>query len=300
MAGIHEIDAADWEPSFLAEEQELATSRLEAGDLLLLPRLNFRLQPNEMPLLSGDLATDSKNISYDPSQDRLKGVQLPEGQLQALKGMMARFSGCCQTLANRLLPRYSDRLVTGRTSYRPVEISNRSSSWRKDDTRLHVDSFPSSPVRGNRILRFFCNINPDDLPRSWRLGEPFESVAERFLPTLSTPLWGSRQVLRALHITKSERSAYDHYMLQLHDRMKADAEYQNSCPQRRVDFPAGSAWIVFTDQVSHAATHGRCALEQTFYLPVDAMQDRSHSPLNVLERLTGRPLVRALERDLAS
>ena len=34
-------------------------------------------------------------------------------------------------------------------------------SWRKDDSRLHVDAFPSRPNRGERILRVFCNVNPD-------------------------------------------------------------------------------------------------------------------------------------------
>jgi hypothetical protein len=35
---------------------------------------------------------------------------------------------------------------------------------------------------------------------------------------------------------------------------------------------------------------GQFCFEQTFYLPVAAMQDASRSPLRVLERLTGRSL----------
>jgi len=56
----------------------------------------------------------------------------------------------------------------------------------------------------------------------------------------------------------------------------------------KVDFPAGSTWIAFTDQVSHAATAGQYQLEQTFLLPVDAMADPERSPLRVLERIMGR------------
>ena len=49
--------------------------------------------------------------------------------------------------------------------------------------------------------------------------------------------------------------------------------------------------MAFTDQVSHAAMAGQFQLEQTFLLPIDAMLDPQRSPLRILERLIGRPLV---------
>ena len=79
-------------------------------------------------------------------------------------------------------------------------------------------------------------------------------------------------------------------MLQLHDAAKSDLEYQRSAPRLEVGFPAGSTWIVFTDEVVHAATAGQFAFEQTLYLDVEGMRDRSASPLAVLEDLTGRRL----------
>jgi hypothetical protein len=79
-------------------------------------------------------------------------------------------------------------------------------------------------------------------------------------------------------------------MLQLHDRMKADLDYQSGADQTTYDFPAGSTWMAFTDQVSHAAMTGQYLLEQTFYLPVASMMDKSKSPLQILERLTGQRL----------
>ena len=99
-------------------------------------------------------------------------------------------------------------------------------------------------------------------------------------------------MLHLCKITKSRRSAYDHYMLQLHDQMKGDVNYQAQARQIRHDFAPGSTWVVFTDQVSHAATAGQYLLEQTFYLPVNAMMDESKSPLRTLERLTGKTLVK--------
>jgi hypothetical protein len=205
--------------------------------------------------------------------------------------MLARFSENARSLVNSLFPAYRTRLQRARASFRPVEIAGRASSWRKDDTRLHIDSFPASPVQGRRILRVFTNVNPGGQPRSWRLGEDFDGLARHFGPTLRLPMPGVAAVLHALRITKTRRSPYDALMLQLHDRMKADALYQTGVQQRAFDFPAGSTWIAFTDQVSHAAMAGQYQLEQTFLLPVDAMIDGSRSPLRVLERVKGRPLV---------
>ena len=136
----------------------------------------------------------------------------------------------------------------------------------------------------------FANVNPDERPRSWRIGDSFADVARRFAPALRMPFPGAGTMLSVLRITKTPRSPYDAMMLQLHDRMKEDAAYQKTAPQTAFDFPAGSAWMAFTDAVSHAAMAGQYQLEQTFLLPVDAMLDEQQSPLRILERLKGRTL----------
>jgi hypothetical protein len=58
-----------------------------------------------------------------------------------------------------------------------------------------------------------------------------------------------------------------------------------------VAFEPGAAWIVYTDSVVHAAIAGRFALEQTFYLPLEAMAAPGAAPAHVLERVTGRALL---------
>jgi hypothetical protein len=203
---------------------------------------------------------------------------------------MHRFSEAADALVGGLLPAYRDRLTRGRASFRPAEIAGRKTTWRKDDTRLHVDSFPATPSGGRRILRLFSNVNPEGRARTWRVGDDFDAVARRFAPQLRVPLPGSGHLLALLRVTKSPRSAYDALMLQLHDLMKADEDFQTRSPQTVVNFPAGSTWLAFTDQVSHAATAGQYQLEQTFLLPVDAMHEPERSPLRVLERIKGRRL----------
>src|SRR5262249_45622057 len=105
------------------------------------------------------------------------------------------------------------------------------------------------------------------------------------------PLPFSGYALALLRVTKTPRTPYDALMLQLHDRMKEDEDFQRGSPQTAFDFPAGSTWLTFTDQVSHAAMSGQYQLEQTFLLPVEAMQAPDRSPLRVLERLKQRALV---------
>jgi hypothetical protein len=164
-------------------------------------------------------------------------------------------------------------------------------SWRADDRRLHIDAFPSRPNYGERILRVFTNVNPAGAPRVWRVGEPFETVARRFLPRAKPYSRWQARLLQTLHVTKSFRSEYDHLMLQLHDGMKSDLDYQRSAQQQTVPFPAGSVWVCFSDQTSHAVMSGQYMLEQTLHLPAARQYNPDSSPLAILSRLTGRTLV---------
>ena len=55
-------------------------------------------------------------------------------------------------------------------------------------------------------------------------------------------------------------------------------------------FPPGSCWLVFTDQVLHAALGGEFALEQTFHLDVSELTEPQLAPIKVLERLGAKAL----------
>ena len=268
-----------------------ALTSLEGGAVVFLPDLAFRPLPVEAGLFTPAILGTAKNASFDPASGRLGGTSATGVEAAKLREMMARFSTGAATLVERIFPSYRGRLTRGRASFRPAEIEGRKTTWRKDDTRLHVDSFPATPTGGRRILRVFTNVNPDGRPRAWRVGDDFDAVARRFGDSLRVPLPGSGQLLALLRVTKSPRTAYDALMLQLHDRMKEDEAFQRESPQHAIDFPAGSTWIAFTDQVSHAAMSGQYQLEQTFLLQVDAMHEPDRSPLKILERIKDRALV---------
>ncbi|MES2530573.1 MAG: Kdo hydroxylase family protein [Pseudomonadota bacterium] len=283
-----EIDLDDWSA---ATPNEGWITALEAGKVLMFPRLGFDLSAGEHVLLTPTLlAPKVRNISLD-AQGRIKGVAGDAGVQQAAAAMVGRFRAQAQQLIHGLLPHYTQALRLAPTSYRPAQVETRVQSWRADDKRMHVDAFPSRPNYGERILRVFTNVNPAGTPRVWRVGEPFEDVARRFLPRVKPYVGWQAKLLRALRVTKSLRSEYDHLMLQLHDAMKADVAYQQNGPQQRVPFPAGSVWICFSDQTSHAVMSGQYMLEQTLHLPAARQYNPESSPLAILSRLTGRPLV---------
>lgn len=284
---IVEISADSWENDAALD----AWVALEAGKVLYLPHLSFYVTVDELKLFRPDiLAPKVRNVSLD-AKGGLKGAAGDEATQAELRAMMLRFRSQAETVVRHLFPRYRPALRMDPCSFRPQVVETRQQSWRADDRRMHVDSFPSRPIRGERLLRVFTNVNPAGVPRIWRVGEPFEEMARKFLPRATPYSPWQAKALKALHITKSLRSEYDHLMLQLHDCMKLDMEYQRTSPQVTMPFPAGSVWVCFSDQTTHAAMAGQHMMEQTMNLPVRCQYDPASSPLGILTRIVGHELV---------
>lgn len=261
--------------------------------MLFLPHLAFELSEQEQQLLDPDLVDiKRKNISFKPLDGALTGVT-DASKAALTRQLLERYYQSCLSLVSQLLPEYTTALHSPTNSLRlhPVTAWRDKTSWRKDDSRLHVDAFPSRPNYGERIIRIFTNINPHNEPRSWRVGEDFTQLARRYLPQLDSYSPISSWLQHKVGITKRRRSHYDHLMLQLHDKMKSDIDYQKNGVQQAIDFPAGSSWICFSDQPPHAAMGGQFILEQTFLLPVDGMKNPQQSPLKILESLTKKALI---------
>lgn len=292
FSSLEPFDAAAWDRPFSSEDRERAVDGLEGGRVLYFKNLPFRLEPREKVFLSAACSDpETKHISLGPAEGRLRGANVDSSEAHGLARMMGRYAAHAQNLLNGLFPAYALSLRMGRTGFYPHEVQEREArSYRKDDRRLHVDAVPSRPSGGARILRVFTNINQMGKAQVWQIGEPFEAYAGRFLPAVPRQVPGLAQIQSLLGITKGVRTPYDHIMLHLHNRTKRDANYQREAPRQEVVFAAGSTWVVFTDQVLHAAVSGQFVLEQTFELPVAALRRAEQSPLRILERLAGRML----------
>ncbi|RZK78227.1 MAG: 3-deoxy-D-manno-oct-2-ulosonic acid (Kdo) hydroxylase, partial [Methylobacterium sp.] len=247
---------------------------LEGGAVLMFPDLDFPFSDFERRFTERPFADGkAKNVNIRGEAATLRGAAGTPEEQEALRQLLVRYRAFSKDLIARHLPEYASGISLAGTSYRPFDVDRRKMSWRRDDTRLHVDAFPSNPIGEKRILRVFRNINPSGQPRLWRVGEDFGSMADKFLPKLPgySPL--SARLLAALRITKARRSEYDHLMLHLHDALKQDEAYQANAPQADVEFLPGQTWVTFSDLVMHGAMGGRYMLEQTAYLPVSAQAD---------------------------
>ena len=291
MNSLKEFDFNCWDPIINSSLSDQVIAALEGGQVVVLPHLAFNLLPEEERFLSSNWSDKkAKNISLRPNAG-LRGATGSELDMLALRHMIERFADQSQQLISKILPSYVPNLTVANTSFRPFEVEARMSSYRKDDTRLHPDAFPSNPTQGTRLLRVFNNVNPNGKPRVWRVGEPFTQMANKFLPKTKALLPLQAWLMKTLHITKRTRTEYDHRMLQLHDLVKADMDYQKNSPQQSVNFMPGTTWIVYSDQVLHAAMSGQYMFEQTFHLPVSGLKNPETAPLRVLEKMLKRSLI---------
>ncbi len=282
---LYMVTGMDVENIETNNKDDILTS-LEEGKIIYLPNYCLTLNEEDNQLLTDSfLDNNSKNISYNYLKSELSGVVKSSPLLINMRHFMHRYALFARHLVDNTLPEYSSNIIWGRTSFRPAEIKGRKSSKRKDDTRVHVDAFPSTPVEGKRILRVFCNINPYGEPRVWNVGEPFSDLIQKFKDEIPAYSDIKANLLKLVKATKTKRTAYDHYMLNLHDKMKLNDDYQATLDKKTIEFPPGSTWIVYTDNVSHAALSGQFLLEQTFYLPAEKMHNPNLSPLKKWESL---------------
>jgi len=302
MSNIIQIPAADLATdSWTSSRQAETLGNLEGNNVLFIPGLSASVREDERVLFSQDgTLTDGvqKNITLDPYLNKTSGISKNSPYKTAAECLMTRYRNDAQHWLRNLLGEAADKYVPQRTTFRPVEIRNRTAigkvgsdkQFRFDDTLLHADAFKRRPMVKRRILRVFNNINPFGEPRVWKVGGDFTEYAKRYLDRIRQPYPGEFVLLNLLRLTHWQRSHYDHIMLNLHDLGKLDSDFQENSPQQTFAFPPGSVWMCFTDSVLHAALAGRYALEQTFELTIDDMVHPEKSPQRMLEKLTGKVL----------
>lgn len=280
---------------------EVLCGELESGNILYFPQTPFSFPEDDLQFLLASKQTGAayhKNISYRPAADRITGLDKTDGAaIDRLRSIMRGYSQRAEQFLASLLTPYAGKWKLDFASYRPLEERGRPARLRARNDLPHVDAFPTRPTNGDRILRLFTNINPRR-SRLWMTTQSFEVVGPRFARVLGPPRARStnsiaravREFAELIHFPGVNRSSYDDFMHRCHNAMKEDAQFQESCPKQRWEFPPNSTWVVFTDCVSHAVLEGQYALEQTFIVSHKAMVQPEKSPLAILEALAGHSL----------
>lgn len=278
---------------------------IENGNILFFPKIPFPFPEEDIAFLLEQKQTGSKNrknIAYKPDKERITNHEaLGKSDREKMQRILKNYSDNVSSFLEGILPPYAQGWKKDYASFRPFQEKGRNLRTRARNDLLHVDAFPTRPLHGARILRFFTNINPKE-NRHWVTSDSFAGLLESFLGKIEVPKsvsysnwgrlcrWGKRS-LGKLGVASFLRSPYDVFMLKLHHAMKEDGGFQENCPKDHWDFPPGSCWAVFTDQLSHAALQGQYALEQTFLIPQTSLVCPEKSPLCVLERASCENLV---------
>ena len=295
------LEILDYDANWSAARSRQACEQLESGEILVFRQLPFDLSKQDLEFLVSFRATDSrlhKNISYRPSEDRLRGFSGTAEETSRVHDVMRRYYGHVLDFVSRLLSPYAGKLQVDYASFRPLEEQGRDLPLHKKNDLLHVDAFPSRPTRGGRILRVFTNANPL-VSRVWMIGPRFPELAGEFavpagLNHMSSTGGMRRQFFHTLSrvgLPVPDRSAYDEFMLHFHDWLKENTVFQGDTQkQTRLEFPPLSTWLVFTDGVPHAALSGQFALEQTFIIPSSTLVTPQMSPIRILETIAEKKL----------
>lgn len=276
------------------ERGHWACSQLELGHILFFPHTPFPFPEQDREFLLGQKQTSSafhKNLAYRPAEDRITGLDKTDTpETDQLRSILRNYSQAVVQFLSGLLAPYAGKWKLDFASFRPLEEKGRPARLHARNDLPHFDSFPTRPTNGDRILRFFTNINPVQ-SRVWMTSQTFEAIGPTFAKSLGLPkATALRRVARVLHLPGAHRSLYDQFMHRCHNAMKEDSAFQQNCPKQRFEFPPDANWIVFTDSASHAVLEGQYALEQTFLISRSAMVAPERSPIAILERLAGRRL----------
>ncbi len=287
------------EENDFSENKTRYCEELENANILFFEKCPFKFPKKDLDFLLSQKqsgAANRKNIAYKPAANKItNAVEMSEEQSKRLLEVMQNYSKCVVKFLAELLPPYAAHWSLDYASFRPFQEKGRQLRTRARNDLLHVDSFPTRPMHGRRILRFFTNINPKE-SRLWTTSDPFEVLVERFggkgvdFPRRNS-LMG--RLLKILGFPIVLRSPYDTFMLNLHNFLKENEEFQKNCHKDYWEFPPHSCWIVFTDQVSHAATAGQYALEQTILVPHTGLVNPQKAPVSILEKLAKRTMIDA-------
>jgi hypothetical protein len=297
---VDAFDSSGWHAARAGSRAEHYCSALEKGAILFFPQPPFDLPKPDADFLISLRSAESrfhKNISYRPHGDVLRGTSDRVHRTQ-LHDVMRRFSSQARQFVSTFLRPYAAGLHMEYASFRPFEEKDRDLPLHKSNALLHVDSFPTRPTGGARILRMFTNINPVR-GRDWMVANCFEPMAIDFMKSRPGSSKGRLPILerlktglQSLGLPVRARSPYDQFMVEFHHWMKENTAFQKEQRGKQAcSFPPFSTWLVYTDGLAHAVVAGQFVLEQTFLVPVESLVEPQVSPVRVFERLLTWPSV---------
>lgn len=277
---------------------------LEQGNIVYFPKCPVPLPPeadletlrNELP---GQLTR--KNVSYHPEADSVRGIRKTSPIYPVAYRTLTAVRQDIAAFTRRVMPELMRNAPIATCSLRPVEESGREIDAHKASELIHFDAGAYGATNGDRLLRFFINVNPTR-ERVWVSKGDFRSVFPRYsnragftgpgghvgrldkgaLDHLRSGLIKGLSSIAPL-VKVLDSSPYDRAMKRFHDFMKDTPDFQSDpVGHAEVHFAPYSAWAVFADGVSHGCLSGQHCFIWTALTPVANAHFPEFAPINVL------------------
>ncbi|HSC15948.1 MAG TPA: Kdo hydroxylase family protein [Gammaproteobacteria bacterium] len=244
-----------------------------------------------------------KNISYHPESDSIPRFEAAAEVKTRMEQILRTHGQRVEAFLRRSCPDFVPGWTLGTTSFRSIEEQGRKLKPRSSNELVHIDAGAYGATNGARILRFFVNIHPTR-DRVWGTKGSFRSLMSRY-----PELWdAARAGKQRVGIDKGpmdklysgligavgkvyplfrviDSSPYDRSMRRIHNFMKENPIFRDN-PEgyQEIHFPPMSAWMVFTDGISHSVLTGQHALVTTVLVPLANCRIPEISPYQVLAR----------------
>lgn len=278
---------------------------LERGEIVHFPRCPIELPDQaDMKFLREDLAAHlrNKNVSYHPETDSIPGLKSDPVRTERAQRILKQHAERVEAFLTRTMPTLTRDWTVGTSSFRPIQEKARNLSAHASNELVHIDAGAYGPTYGDRVLRFFVNVNPAE-DRVWATRGTFPELYARFgraagitpdtrrraslergaLDNLRT---GFLRTLAACGLPQAmliDSSPYDRTMRQFHNYMKDEPAFRDDTSSEvEIRFAPFSAWMVLTDMVSHASLSGQYALVNTFQLRLASCRLPELAPYRIL------------------
>jgi len=281
------------------------SDELERGRIVVFPEVPIDLPSSEdLSFLREEMpkVLKLKNISYHPEVDRIIGIKGQREVIDRTQAILKAHSQRAQAFLGKAIPSLSKQWMVGTSSFRPMQERGRNLSAHASNELVHVDAGAYGATHGDRIIRFFVNVNPVE-DRVWITKGAFPELYQRFGERAGVGRRNGNQAylqegvldrLRTAAVNTMaavvppakllDSSPYDRAMRRFHNFMKDTPEFQ-STPEGHQEFRFKplTAWMVFTDMVSHACISGQHAFVDTFVVPLANCRLQDMAPINILK-----------------
>ena len=244
-----------------------------------------------------------KNISYHPESDSIPRFEAAPDVRDRIERILRTHGQRVEAFLRRATPDFVPGWTLGTTSFRSIEEQGRKLKPRSSNELVHIDAGAYGATNGARILRFFVNIHPNR-DRIWGTKGGFGALLARHRELLEAAKGGRDRVVLAKGpldrlysglvsafarvyplVQVIDSSPYDRSMRRIHNYMKENPGFRDSREgYQEIHFPPLSAWMVFTDGISHSVLSGQHALVTTVLVPLANARNPSLAPYNVLAR----------------